>query len=441
MKLPRVVIFLGIPVVLVIIIVVSSALLLPRLIDSQLVREKISSELVKKTAGSVTFGTISFLWFPRPTVLIENAKISFDDVTQGSIQNTKIYPSIFYLLTGRLVVSRTLLQEPKFRIHLPERPEKPLDLEELERQIRFALVRFTSEALAPRIDVPDGAAEIRIGDKPPVMLESVVAQTVSSPAELRFDLRALSNLSERIKIEGKISPESLASQLDIGIQRLKVNESLTLLPMRVVEYVGQGEASLDVKIASVGLRKIKASVGGSVGPLAFAGHGGTVTLAAKRVKVGFTYEGGAFQVDVEQLDLGAPRLQASGELKIQSGSLSARVQNRNADIAEVSDIALRTAGDTEGVKRILRYSPAGTISEMSFQSTGGSVAEMASSKNMVVFVVMRNGKIFERPEVTYLSPVDVGVELLNIPLRILKVPLNAVRLFTPSGDQRDKSTK
>jgi len=47
----------------------------------------------------------------------------------------------------------------------------------------------------------------------------------------------------------------------------------------------------------------------------------------------------------------------------------------------------------------------------------------------------------ERPEVTYLSPADVGVELLNIPLRILKMPLNAVRLFTPSGDQRDKSTK
>jgi uncharacterized protein YhdP len=40
----------------------------------------------------------------------------------------------------------------------------------------------------------------------------------------------------------------------------------------------------------------------------------------------------------------------------------------------------------------------------------------------------------ERPDITYLSPADVGVELLNIPLRILRMPLGAIRLFTPSGD-------
>jgi hypothetical protein len=44
----------------------------------------------------------------------------------------------------------------------------------------------------------------------------------------------------------------------------------------------------------------------------------------------------------------------------------------------------------------------------------------------------------ERPDVTYLSPADVGMELLNIPLRILGMPLGAMRLFTPSGDPRAK---
>ncbi|HEY7218475.1 MAG TPA: AsmA-like C-terminal domain-containing protein [Candidatus Binatia bacterium] len=44
----------------------------------------------------------------------------------------------------------------------------------------------------------------------------------------------------------------------------------------------------------------------------------------------------------------------------------------------------------------------------------------------------------ERPDVTYLSPADVGAELLNIPLRILGMPLGAVRLFTPGEQPRDK---
>jgi AsmA-like C-terminal region len=39
----------------------------------------------------------------------------------------------------------------------------------------------------------------------------------------------------------------------------------------------------------------------------------------------------------------------------------------------------------------------------------------------------------EQPAVSYLSPTDVGAQLLNIPLRILGLPLEAIRLFTPNS--------
>jgi hypothetical protein len=43
----------------------------------------------------------------------------------------------------------------------------------------------------------------------------------------------------------------------------------------------------------------------------------------------------------------------------------------------------------------------------------------------------------EHPHVTYLSPADIGAELLNIPLRILGMPIGAMRLFTPQRDLHD----
>jgi hypothetical protein len=46
----------------------------------------------------------------------------------------------------------------------------------------------------------------------------------------------------------------------------------------------------------------------------------------------------------------------------------------------------------------------------------------------------------ERPDVTYLSLTDVGAELLNIPLRILGLPIGAIRLFTPDRDLPDKDS-
>jgi hypothetical protein len=44
----------------------------------------------------------------------------------------------------------------------------------------------------------------------------------------------------------------------------------------------------------------------------------------------------------------------------------------------------------------------------------------------------------ERPDVTYLSPADVGAEPMNVSIRILGVPLEAIRILTPSMGDSDQ---
>ncbi|HSK30174.1 MAG TPA: AsmA-like C-terminal region-containing protein, partial [Candidatus Limnocylindria bacterium] len=56
--------------------------------------------------------------------------------------------------------------------------------------------------------------------------------------------------------------------------------------------------------------------------------------------------------------------------------------------------------------------------------------------SLVGIPVRVNGPL-ARPKVTYLSPADVGMELLSVPMRILGAPLEAIKLFAPSGDGRD----
>ena len=150
MKLPRAITFAGAATAVVIVAAVATALLLPWLIDSRLVKDKISSELGKRTYGSVTFDKIDLLWFPRPTLVIENAEISLEDNSRASIRKVRIYPSIYHLLTGRLIVRRALLQEPRITFRVPQHPGTPLDLEEWEEQIRSALARLTEESPAVR---------------------------------------------------------------------------------------------------------------------------------------------------------------------------------------------------------------------------------------------------------------------------------------------------
>ena len=394
MRLPRLIVVLGVFAVLILVILVGSALVLPRLIDSQLVKQQIGSLLAEKTKGSLTLDRVDLLWFPRPALLIERAQISFQENMRGTIRTAKIYPSIFYLLTGRLVVRRAQLQEPVLKVHLPERSEKPLDIEELEKNIRAALTRLATELPALRIDLSDGSAEIEIGDNPPVTLENVEAQAVASSKELRFRLSARSNLCNRFRLEGKIPHESPAARLEVAVDQLKLKPTLASLPQHFYDDLQEGEVSFDLEVATLGLRKIKAEIDGSAVAFVLARRGGKANIRAKRLRANVLYDNGAIEAKLEQLDLVSPRLKASGELKVHPGSLSARIQIRDVDVAEIREPALRITGDFAGVKTLFRFVRAGTIPEMILQSGGRSFAEMRMNKNIGVSGLFRNGRVF-----------------------------------------------
>lgn len=393
MKLPRASVILAIVAASILSSVLLGIFLLPRLIDSRFVREKISSELQEKINGGVTLGKIAFRWLPRPVVRLEKTEIVFDDRTRGSIQRTEIYPSVFSLLRGRVILDRAVMHAPMLRIHLAAPAEKEIDLEELEKQMHSALVRLARHYPATRIDASDGSAEINIGDQPPLSFEDVAIQAVASAGELRFKLSGRSNLCERATIEGNVSPDTLAARLAIAVQRLRIKESLALLPLPITAYAGEGEASFSVKMAAVGLRRGKATIDGSLAPFVVVRQGETATIEAKRVKGEIDYGDEVFDIRLEQLELGSPRLEASGELKMRSGLLSALLEVRNADIAEVSRVASRLVDDPDRVERIMRYIPAGRIPELSFQSAGRSLAELVRKENVSIRGSLQNGKV------------------------------------------------
>jgi hypothetical protein len=107
-----------------------------------------------------------------------------------------------------------------------------------------------------------------------------------------------------------------------------------------------------------------------------------------------SYDKGAIDAKLEQLELLSPRLKASGEFKAHPDSLSARIQVRDVDIAEIREPALRMIGDLAGVETLFRFVRAGTVPEMILQTSGRSFAEMGVSKNIGFSGLMRDGRIF-----------------------------------------------
>jgi hypothetical protein len=70
---------------------------------------------------------------------VRGASLAFDDGVSGKIQSLELYPSIRALLTGNLSISRMEVASLALSLRLHEPGEEPIDIDEIEAQIRSLL--------------------------------------------------------------------------------------------------------------------------------------------------------------------------------------------------------------------------------------------------------------------------------------------------------------
>jgi hypothetical protein len=180
-------------------------LIVPRLVDSEAAKEKIRLILAEKTGGNFAFDKIEFLWLPRPAVVIRGVKVSLAEHSTATIQSVRVQPSIVALVAGRWAFSRVVLERPAIAARLAERPDKPLDLDKIEKNIRALLAAFSGGGERSAVAIDNGSAEIAIGERLSVEIKDLDAQLAGFGDELEVKLAARSNLGDKLRVEGKIA--------------------------------------------------------------------------------------------------------------------------------------------------------------------------------------------------------------------------------------------
>ena len=379
---------------LCVILLFAVLLLLPRILDSQAVRETIRAFLLTKTNGNVAFGTIDLTWRPKPAVVVRGATLTFADTISGKIQSIEVYPSIMGLLRGRLDISRVEVVSPAIAVHLSEWTEEPFNIDATESKLRALVASFATEIPGMVVGVSGGSVEVRIGDRPPVVIKELEGRLVAPPGEMQLQISSRANVFDSLRVEESIAGDTLATKGSIKINRLRLRESLAALFPRPDEYIEDGEISVDVVLTSVGLKKIKAEIEGTSPSLAL------VRRDRKTVIEGVTFKGvisrdeGIVSAVIQQFDLVSPRLTATGELTVDpaASTVQLKLTGRDLDVSGVRETALKIAGDIGIVEDVFQHVRGGQMPEISFQATGRSFAELG--KNITTTGVLRGGNIF-----------------------------------------------
>ncbi|HEU4342236.1 MAG TPA: AsmA-like C-terminal domain-containing protein [Candidatus Binatia bacterium] len=406
---------------------ITMLLVLPRLIDSQAVKEEIRTFLSQKTGGSVAMETIDLHWIPRAQVVIRNGSISVADRAEGRFETLRVYPSILDLLTGRLIVQGATLEKPALTIKLPERSEEPLELDELETNLRAWLAALTSKVPAMVFSLEQGSAEISIGNRPPVLVKDFDARFTGPPDHFTASLTGSSNLCSRFRIEAKIAAFDLTSAAEVKFERLRLRETFDSFLPRGSEYIEDGEISMDLELSSLGLRRINAEFDGSLPALTIVREGERALIKIKRFNAVLALDEGTGRVAVKHLDLTSPRLTASGEFMIDRASSLAlvRLSAQDLDLKAIRDDALRTAGDIRIVQQIFNHVRGGTIPKLTFESKGKSLPDLAKAQNVVVTGELRGGRVFIPAADLHLEDVDGSVAIAGGVLEGQSVSLRA----------------
>jgi hypothetical protein len=393
------------------IVFLALALALPRIIDSEAVKERVRAFVSRQARGAIGIEKMEVSWFPRPALVIRGATVSIPENIDGTVQSVTLYPSLPALIVGRVVVSRLVLERPAVTARWAARPEGLLDLEDIEKALRAVLA--AGAAAAPRlvIRIDDGAAMLTIGDRAAVEIKELNARLVAWPQEVSIDASAVSNISGRLRVEAQISGEDLVTEGKLSIEHLRLRNAMASLLSRPIEHIEDGDVSLNLALRSKGTRTIDVQVDALEPSVILTRGGDRVAIRAQRAKGTLAYDNGSIRAKLEQVDLVSPRLSVSGELSRdrQPAGVRMKLEGRQIDVSEVRQAALKSAGDSAAVAGVFQIVLGGTIPEMKLEASGPSLADAMRARNIRIAGRLREGKLFVPGPALDLSDVDGAV--------------------------------
>lgn len=399
-------IFLGLLIILVVIT--------PRLINLDMVKEKIKSQYAKDIGGQIEYQYLDLALFPRPHVVISDVNFTMPDNVDGTLESLDVYPKILPLFTGELQIGMLRSRSPEINIRFP----KTLDAEsstsdsasfETHGAQLVATIRSLPEFKIPAIvlRILNGRAHFFEGKNRILSLQGINGKVKREANWFEFALNCQSNFWESMEVKGRYEEPGFIVNSQIKLNQLR--------PHAVVDYffpqsdlkMINARANLTLDLQTDGPERLQAKIDGSI-PYLFLRQGNKeLKLTDASFKGGYQLNNKALTLSLSQLNLKDPRLTLSGQLTANPAlpDIQLEIEGRQIDVETTQRIALALTEDTDVVDDVFEILRSGEFQRMTLKAHGSTLADLARGDNYVIQGNMVNGNIFI-PEVQ-LNLVDV----------------------------------
>lgn len=376
----------------------------PSLINLEMVKENIKKSVSTDIGGQITYQHLKLSYFPRPHVVIHNAKISIPDSFTINIQWMRIYPKILPLFRGSLEFAVVRLDYADYDMKLPQ--IKDAAVRQTKQVPSFdGMVRALTEGVRglPEFKLPDVNLRLKNGRVNLVdpfgrvfKLREVQAAYVRSNDMLDFSINCKSNLWEQIDINGALDPANFKGQGHVQLSRFRPQTLIAYLLPQSAFQVTDTRANVTIDFTSDGAGSIKADVDGAI-PVFELVHG-QEKLAIKGGRIKGTVEVGkkTARANLTELGLDDPQLKMTGMFAYDENKkdIQLSLNGSQIDAAAVRQATLKLAGGSEFIQTLFDVIRGGQVPWMTLRSRGRTIADLAEIDNIVIQGRMTRGKIF-----------------------------------------------
>lgn len=412
-------------------------LLLPRLINLEPLKEKISVDISRMVGGVVEFQKIDLSFFPRPHIVIHQASLSVPGKASGTLESLVFYPKILPLLMAKLHVARLQVKAPDFRIRLPDRPEKKgktretFSLEAVKEKVASSLAVATLKAPGLVVVVVNGRLDFLRKDKSAFQFQDIRARVGLPPGKLKVNLTCKSNLWDDISLNGWVNVDDFETSGSIDLTNFRPHIlSPNLLSPNGLR-VGESELNLNLKFKTEGLKVLQGKVQGSIPYLTLYRGNEKLVVKGKSLKGAFDTDKEKTTVSLTELNLDYPKLSVTGRLILDQGPprVSLELEGRELDVHSTREAALALAGDIPVMREICDIVKGGKVPLITFNAGGSSMKDLGKLENITIKGNMLEGKILIPG--SHLDLEDVNGEMV-----ISKEILHAKNLEAQLGNSR-----
>jgi hypothetical protein len=196
----------------VLLLVLAAVTLVPKLIDTEVVREKLRSE-IKHTAGvEIDFKQLELDLFPRPHIVIDQVSLSIPPNVKGRAASVGVSLKILALFLGKIEVTSVHFDAVELDYILPVRSDadnqswQPLSLQELKKKID-ATISSLAEYTIPNLDLQVKNASVNLfsGERKLLQLTHLDLLLEGTPAGRKLTLNCESDVWQEISVSGLLN--------------------------------------------------------------------------------------------------------------------------------------------------------------------------------------------------------------------------------------------